>query len=428
MTWLIREYQHNDLEGVMRLWESVAGGEEQLTVFSMAECVGALNSREPAVVATSGGRIIGACLATVAGDRAWVMRIGRLPEFRGRRMTSALLTEIERLSVERGARRMAYVLPEEEQFSEGLVTAGYSRKPAVAYFEKVEGLGPGEASMLEELGGRVLPSGLWDRISGMEREKGVIENRVVLPLAHPERAAAHGVLPPHAIVLFGPPGTGKTTFARGIASRLAWPFVEVFPSRLAVAEGGLANALREVFAKIHDLERVVVFLDEVEEIAPQRGDIPTTAAHGVTNELLKLIPTFRERQTRLLVAATNSVRSLDSAFLRPGRFDYLIPVGPPDANARRALWTRFIQRTARTDVDLDRLVDMTDGFTPADIEYAARIAAQSSFEREVVAGQVDAEPGASTADYLSALAGIRPTVTRAIQRDFDEDIEAFARV
>jgi transitional endoplasmic reticulum ATPase len=427
MAWIIREYQNNDLEGVMRLWENVAGGELG-SVFSVAECVGALNSREPAVVATSGGQIVGACLAGVAGDRAWVMRIGRLPEFRGFQMTSAMLTEVERMSVERGARRMSYVLPDEEQFSEGLMTAGYVRKPAVAYFEKLEGLGPGELSVLEELGGRLLPSGLWDRISGMQREKGVIDNRVVLPLAHPERAAAHGVLPPHAIVLFGPPGTGKTTFARGIASRLGWPFVEMFPSRLAGSEGGLANALRDVFAKVNDLEKVVVFLDEVEEIAPQRGDNPTTAAHGVTNELLKLIPAFREHQTRLLVAATNSVRSLDSAFLRPGRFDYLIPVGPPDANARHALWRRFVERTGRTDVDLDRLVAGTEGFTPADIEHAARIAAQAAFEREVVLGDTTEQPGASTSDYEMALTDIRPTVTAQIQREFDEDIAAFARV
>jgi SpoVK/Ycf46/Vps4 family AAA+-type ATPase len=261
----------------------------------------------------------------------------------------------------------------------------------------------------------------------MEAEKSLIERRVVLPLSEPERAQAHGVLPPRAIVLFGPPGTGKTTFARGIASRLEWPFVEIFPSRLAGGEGGLANALREVFAQIADLERVVLFMDEVEEIAPMRAGAPTSQAHGVTNELLKLIPSFRERDTRLLVAATNSIRSMDSAFLRPGRFDYLIPVGPPDRTARIALWARFVAASDRQDVDLDALADATDGFTPADIEFAARVAAQAAFEREVVHGEDVDSRGASTEDYLTAVGQVRPTVTPQIRAAFIEDIATFAR-
>jgi SpoVK/Ycf46/Vps4 family AAA+-type ATPase len=281
--------------------------------------------------------------------------------------------------------------------------------------------------VLESLGGRVLSSGLWQAIAGMATEKTLIERRVVLPLQEPERAQAHGVLPPRAIVLFGPPGTGKTTFARGIASRLEWPFVEIFPSRLAAGEGGLANALREVFAQIADLERVVLFMDEVEEIAPMREGKPTSEVHGVTNELLKLIPAFRERDTRLLVAATNSIRSMDSAFLRPGRFDYLIPVGPPDATARVALWTRFVGASDRQDVDLSALAAATEGFTPADIEYAARVAAQVAFEREVVHGEQVPARGASTDDYLEAVAQVRPTVTPQIRAEFVEDIEAFAR-
>lgn len=427
MTWLLREYEHNDMESLVGLWDAVGDAQAQ-AIFSLAECVGALRDRQPAVVATSGGRIVGAALATVAGDRAWVMRIGRLPEYRGVSLTSELLRHLERLCVERGALRIGYVLPDEAQYSEGVMNAGYVRKPAVAYFEKLEDLGPGEASLLDELGGRVLPSGLWERIGGMEREKGLINNRVVLPLAHPERAAAHGVEPPHAIVLFGPPGTGKTTFARGIASRLGWPFIEVFPSRLASGEGGLANALRETFAKIDELEKAVVFLDEVEEIAPQRTDNPTSAAHGVTNELLKLIPAFRERQTRLLLAATNSIRSLDSAFVRPGRFDYLIPVGPPDEKARTALWQRFAAKAGRSDVDIAALVARTGGFTPADIGHAARIAAQAAFEREVVSGTPDAQPGASTQDYLDALDSVRPTVTPDMLVAFAEDIEEFGRM
>jgi transitional endoplasmic reticulum ATPase len=425
-SWLTRDYHDDDLESVVHLWEStsVLG---QASVFGVSECIGALRNHEPAVVAVVGGDVVGVALATIAGDRAWVTRIAVAPEHRRQGVSAALLSALERRILDRGVRRLAYVLPEGDGFEVGLGKAGYTRTPAVAYYEKIEPLAPGEAHLLESLGGRVLPAGAWDRISGMRAEKSMIERRVVLPLQEPEKARAHGVLPPRAIILFGPPGTGKTTFARGIASRLEWPFVEIFPSRLAAGEKGLANALRDVFAAIAELERVVLFMDEVEEIAPMRGGAPTPEVHGVTNELLKLIPSFRERDTRLLVAATNSIRSMDSAFLRPGRFDYLLPVGPPDLAARQALWQRFVSGSERQDVDLDALASATDGFTPADIEYAARVAAQSAFEREVVQGEQAEARGASTDDYLAAIAQVKPTVTTEMLAAFAEDIDEFAR-
>jgi AAA+ superfamily predicted ATPase/GNAT superfamily N-acetyltransferase len=425
--WITRDYHDDDLESVVHLWESTAAL-GQASVFAVSECIGALRNHEPAVVAVSGGSVVGVALATVSGDRAWVTRIAVHPEHRRQGVSAGLLSALERRVLDHGVRRLAYVLPEGDGFSIGLTKAGYTRTSAVAYYEKTQPVGPGDAQVLEDLGGRVLPGGLWERIAGMEREKTLIERRVVLPLQEPERAAAHGVLPPRAIVLFGPPGTGKTTFARGVASRLAWPFLEIFPSRLAAGPAGLASALRDVFSQIADLERVVVFLDEVEEVAPTRGGTPAAPAHGVTNELLKLIPAFRERDTRLLVAATNSIRSMDSAFLRPGRFDYLIPVGPPDGAARTALWQRFVGATERLDVDVAALVAATAGFTPADIEHAARVAAQAAFERDVVHGESDAVAGASTDDYLVAVSQIRPTVTQQMRAEFAEDIEHFARV
>lgn len=108
----------------------------------------------------------------------------------------------------------------------------------------------------------------------------------------------------------------------------------------------------------------MVFIDEVEEIASQRSGEPPSPLQGVTNELLKIIPAFREQPGRLLVCATNFIRALDTAFLRHGRFDYVIPIGLPDRQAREAMWQRFIPATVVDDVDVELLVDRTEGFSP----------------------------------------------------------------
>jgi SpoVK/Ycf46/Vps4 family AAA+-type ATPase len=242
-------------------------------------------------------------------------------------------------------------------------------------------------------------------------------------------------MPPRAVVLFGPPGTGKTTFARAIASRLEWSFVEVFPSRLAADPQGLAGALRETFTKIAELEHAVVFIDEVEEIAAQRSGEPPSPLQGVTNELLKIIPAFREQPGRLLVCATNFIRALDSAFLRHGRFDYVIPIGLPDDEARGAIWQRYIPGQVAHLIDLPLLVERTAGFSPADIEFAARSASQRAFEAAVARGAdpsgadvPNAAPqGPSTQDYVDAIAGTRTTVSPEVSAAFLEDIEQVAR-
>lgn len=116
-------------------------------------------------------------------------------------------------------------------------------------------------------------------------------------------------------------------FARGVASRLGWPFVELYLSRMAMAEGGLPAGLGAAFAQLDDLQHVVVFIDEVEEIASQR-DL-SAGSVAVVNELLKVLVTFRRREGRLFVCATDSVRTLDSAFLRHGRSTTCCRLGLP---------------------------------------------------------------------------------------------------
>lgn len=421
MRWFIRDYHDDDLESVVRLLDATKA--RQGSVFGLGEVIAALRDDQPAVVAQRDDEVVGAVVATVSGDRAWVTRLAIADDWRGQGMASALLLGLERALVDLRVRVLSYVLPEEELLADGLSNAGFTRHHAVGYFDKVVSVEAAHADVLADLGGQVLPGRLWDELAGMHQEKDLIERRVVAPLDRPEVATRHGVMPPRAIVLFGPPGTGKTSFARAIASRLGWPFVEVLPSALLADPQGPAAALRATFEQIRRLERVLVFIDEVEEIAGARGGRPVGPAHGITNELLKVVPAFRQHDQRLLVCATNDLRALDPAFTRPGRFDYVIPIGTPDAAARAAIWSRYADADT---VDIAELVADSESLTPAEIEHAARAAAQASFERAVFG--TDGGEGPTTSDYTNALRQARPSVSAEVRAAFDADVRDLARL
>jgi len=146
---------------------------------------------------------------------------------------------------------------------------------------------------------------------------------------------------------------------------------------------------------------------------------------GVTNEMLKLIPPFREQDERLLICATNSVRALDGAFLRHGRFDYVIPVGPPDPAAREAIWDRYLASIPHRDLEMAAIVAGSRLFTPADIEFAARRTAQLAFERVLFDR---GEEEVTTADVLQGIAETRRTLTAELVAEFEQDIQSCARV
>ncbi|MFI5614456.1 ATP-binding protein [Amycolatopsis sp. NPDC051903] len=424
-TWRLRDFHDDDLDRVIQLWDQDRQADDSPPVFPISEVIAATRTGELVVVAVVGDDVVGMAVAQARGERAWIVGMALARMWRNRGIGSSLVGELERRLRAQGIRRISALLPPGATGATALENSGYLARPGLVFYEKVEHLGASDAGLLAELGGRVLPRGLWTDLAGMEHEKETIERRIVLPLAEPAVADRHGVTPPKAVVLFGPPGTGKTSFAKAVASRLEWPFVELFPSRLAsVGAGGLADSLRDAFADLAALETVVLFIDEVEEIAGVRSGLAVDPGHGVTNELLKLIPGFRDHDNRLLICATNSVRSLDPAFLRPGRFDYIIPVGPPDPAARAAIWRRYLGPAAGG-VDLGRLVSASELFTPADIEFAARKGAQAAFEREVVHGH---ETPAGTEDFLAAIADTRPTLTDQAINEFQEDIEKYVRM
>ncbi|MFJ8490517.1 ATP-binding protein [Streptomyces sp. NPDC094038] len=422
--WHLREYHEDDLDQAIDIWDQSRRADED-QVFAVSEVMSAAKAGQPAVVAVVGDELVGMAVAQAYGKRGWILLVALASRWRERGIGSALLFDLERRLRALGVRHISALLPADAAGTKALENSGYRFRDGLTYYEKLEPVETANAEVLAALGGRILPEGLWNAMAGMEEEKQVVERRVVLPLTEPALADRYGVAPPKAIILFGPPGTGKTSFAKAVASRLGWPFVELFPSRLAAdTSEGLAVALREAFADLAELDSVLLFIDEVEEIAGARSGKAVDPGHGVTNELLKLIPVFREHDARLLACATNSVRSLDAAFLRPGRFDYVIPIGPPDATARAAIWHRYLRASAES-VDIARLVRASELFTPADIEFAARKGAQAAFEREVTHRQ--GRP-ASTEDYMSAIADTRPTLTAQAIQEFAEDIDKYRRL
>ncbi|MCS5732794.1 ATP-binding protein [Herbiconiux daphne] len=426
MTFRVRDFHPEDIDAILRLWEQTRAESEP--VYGLSEVISSCQ-QDHAVVAVHDEKIIGAAVGRAAHAQGWIVFVATQSDWQDRGVGKTMLAALEHRMAGLGLQKLSVLLPESAVRVDAFSDQGFVAKKNLRYFERQLPVQRKELDTLSELGGRVLPRGLWDGIGGMQAEKELLERRLVMPLANADLAAQFGVVPPSAVVLFGPPGTGKTTFARAIASRLEWSFVEVFPSRLAADPAGLAGALRETFVKIDELEHAVVFIDEVEEIAVQRGGEPPSALQGVTNELLKIIPAFRDQPNRLLVCATNFIRALDTAFLRHGRFDYVIPIGLPDAQARASIWSRYLPETARQHVDVSLLVERSEGFSPADIEYAARKASQTALEAALFSGEPhDDDSGPQLSNYLDAIAETRATVSDEVAAQFLEDIESIARL
>jgi transitional endoplasmic reticulum ATPase len=264
-----------------------------------------------------------------------------------------------------------------------------------------------------------VPTVRWDDIGGLEKAKQALREAVEWPLRHPEIYDKMGIRPPRGILLFGPPGTGKTLLAKAAATESEANFIAVRgPEILSKWVGESEKAIREIFRRARQVAPVIVFFDEIDAIAPARGVRVDTS--GVTdrivNQMLTEIDGIQPLSNVVVIGATNRPDIIDPALLRPGRFDRLIYVPPPDKKARLEILKIHTKRVPLAeDVDLEKLAEMTEGYTGADLEAVVREAVLSALREKFEARPVEMKY------FLQALKEVQPSLSK-------EDIERYERL
>ncbi|HKX79500.1 MAG TPA: CDC48 family AAA ATPase [Novosphingobium sp.] len=256
----------------------------------------------------------------------------------------------------------------------------------------------------------------YDDVGGMSETIRQLREMVELPLRYPELFTRLGVDPPRGVLLHGPPGTGKTRLAQAVANESDANFLLINgPEIMGSGYGESEKALREVFEEAEKSAPSIVFIDEIDSIAPKRTQVHGEAEKRLVAQLLTLMDGLNSRANVVVIAATNRPDAIDEALRRPGRFDREIVIGVPDEAGRReilGIHTRGMPLAE--DVDLKELARTTHGFVGADIAALAREAAIEAVRR--IMPQLDLEARTIPADVLAALQVEREDFIQAHKR------------
>ncbi|MCL2711937.1 MAG: CDC48 family AAA ATPase [Methanomassiliicoccaceae archaeon] len=264
----------------------------------------------------------------------------------------------------------------------------------------------------------------YDDVGGLDDELRKIREMIELPLKHPELFSRLGITAPKGVLLYGPPGTGKTLIAKAVANESGANFISIQgPEIMGKYYGQSEERLRKIFSDAEENAPSIIFLDEIDSIAPNRDSVNGEVERRIVAQLLTLMDGLSERGDIIVIGATNREDSIDPALRRPGRFDREIEIGIPGRNGRKDILDVHLRgMPLGDDVKKDHLSGITQGFVGADIAALAREAAMKCLRRilpeldldKPIPSSVLSNMKVTMEDFLTALSEIEPSGMREV--------------
>ncbi|MDD3378879.1 MAG: CDC48 family AAA ATPase [Candidatus Methanomethylophilaceae archaeon] len=258
-----------------------------------------------------------------------------------------------------------------------------------------------------------IPKVTWNDIGGLDDIKKEI-TEVFVPTEDHKAFEKLGIKPGNAILLYGPPGTGKTLIAKAVANESGANFISISGPEIASKwMGESEQAIRKIFKKAKQMSPCIIFFDEIDSIAPKRGNGDSQAWERVVAQLLTAMDGIESLNHVMIMAATNRPDMLDPALLRPGRMDRMIHIGKPDYNARLSILNVHTRNMPIKDIDLEEIAKETDGFVGADIEALCREAGLLAYHENNNAEFIE------NRHFKAALQIIRPSVDEETFKNYE---------
>ena len=270
-----------------------------------------------------------------------------------------------------------------------------------------------------------IPRITYDELGGLKNEVQKIREMVELPMRHPELFEKIGVEAPKGVLLYGPPGTGKTLLAKAVAGETNAHFISISgPEIMGKHYGESEERIREIFTQAEENAPSIIFIDEIDSIAPKREEVSGELERRIVSQLLTLMDGMKSRGKIIVIAATNRPDSIDPALRRPGRFDREIEIGIPDDEGRLQILNIHTRgMPLDTDVNIKQIAKTTHGFVGADLEVLCKEAAMRSLRRilpeinleeEKVSKEVLQKIKITKNDFTDALKEVRPSALREV--------------